>query len=813
MFGGAAIAGLAYIQYQAQQAGSYAADVFRQGSEAAGSMIGGFFGQVKGAAEQTRNGFERTTDGMEIPSWLRSWLPGKEHGLSSGGSSGPNGQDPKQSRSGGAVAAAGATTAAFGFEQSPDEDERSKEEVSKDEHMMDLTKKMIEIRGMLRDVEQSENLTLPSIVVIGSQSSGKSSVLEAIVGHEFLPKGDNMVTRRPIEMTLINTPHSRHEYGEVGNERITDFAEIQKRLTRLNLDVPRSVCVSDDPIQLKIYSPNIPDLTLIDLPGYIQVIGADQPRDLDHKIHELCDRYIRSPNIILAISPADVDLANSAAIRASKHIDPRGQRTIGVITKMDLVEPDRGRSMLTNSNYRLREGYVGVVSRIPPRATGFFSRNTGNLTSVIAKNEAQYFSEHPEEFGPQSHLMVGTTTLRKKLTEVLEQAMSSRLEITRRDIQSKLAQTNKRFYRQYNNELISPQGYLNKILDAFKHRFDDFANGFRSAKVEDLTRTELHRKVLEILAEQYWNEVFDKPSDRLDSLSNLAEIDPRFAANKVQESSALLTRLGIGDVATDATISALASEVDGLLASSAFINHPLASEKVKDATTETLASLRDRTSETVETRIKPYKRRPNVQFANWSASRKRVTKLLEDEQQLYEAKLKALESHPMIESKRQLQDVMTFVERTSKKGNSYSTVSSSGGYTEDVVTVGCAAVFLQDRIDYLRKRRAFLSKQCSNPGKPPLGNAPICPEVFLDLVAEKLTTSSTEFLEEELLEGFYKELPRQLDTRFKDMSPEEVEVLISEDPSTRNHWDIIKRKQLLERVLEEIERLRPSGRR
>ena len=813
MFGGAAIAGLAYIQYQAQQAGSYAADVFRQGSEAAGSMIGGFFGQVKGAAEQTRNGFEKTTDGMEIPSWLRSWIPGKGDGLSSGGSSGPNGQDPKQSKSGGAVAAAGATTAAFGFQQSPEDDERSQEEVSKDEHMMDLTKKMIEIRGMLRDVEQSENLTLPSIVVIGSQSSGKSSVLEAIVGHEFLPKGDNMVTRRPIEMTLINTPHSQEDYGEVGNERITDFAEIQRRLTKLNLDVPRSVCVSDDPIQLKIYSPNIPDLTLIDLPGYIQVIGADQPRDLDHKIHELCDRYIRSPNIILAISPADVDLANSAAIRASKSIDPRGQRTIGVITKMDLVVPDRGRSMLTNSNYRLREGYVGVISRIPPRPTGFFSRNTGNLTSAIAKNEAQYFSEHPEEFGPQSHLMIGTTTLRKKLTQVLEQAMSSRLEITRRDIQSKLAQTNKRFYRQYNNELISPQGYLNKILDAFKHRFDDFANGFRSAKVEDLTRMELDRKVLEILAEQYWNEVFDKPSDRLDSLSNLAEIDPRFAANKVQESSALLTRLGIGDVATDATISALASEVDGLLASSAFTNHPLASEKVKDATTETLASLRDRTSETVETRIKPYKRRPNVQFANWSASRKRVTKLLEDEQQLYEAKLKALESHPMIESKRQLQDVMTFVERTSKKGNNYSNVSSSGGYTDDVVTVGCAAVFLQDRIDYLRKRRTFLSKQCSNPGKPPLGNAPICPEVFLDLVAEKLTTSSTEFLEEELLEGFYKELPRQLDTRFKDMSPEEVEILISEDPNTRNHWDIIKRKQLLERVLEEIERLRPSGRR
>ena len=812
MFGGAAIAGLAYVQYQAQQAGGYAMDVLRQGSETASSFAGSIFDQAKLVAEQTRIGLDRTTDGVELPRWLRSLFSGNADQIGGRGPSGPKGGEPRQSQAG--AAAAGATAAAFGIQSSPGEDERSQEEVTKDEHMMDLTKKMIEIRGMLRDVDQSENLTLPSIVVIGSQSSGKSSVLEAIVGHEFLPKGDNMVTRRPIEMTLVNTPDSREEYGEIDTEKISDFAEIQRRLTRLNLDVPQSLCVSDDPIQLKIYSPNIPDLSLIDLPGYIQVIGANQPKDLEQKICELCDRYIRSPNIILAISPADVDLANSAAIRASKLIDPRGQRTIGVITKMDLVDPIRGRSMLSNPNYRLREGYVGVVSRIPPRSTSFFSRNTGNLTSAIIKNETQYFSEHPEDFGPQNQLMVGTVTLRKKLTEILEQAMSSRLEITRKDIRNKLAQTNKKFYRQYNNESISPQGYLNKMLDAFKHRFDDFADGFRSEQVEELTRVELDRKVLEILSEQYWNEVFDKPSDRLDSLSNLNEVDPRFAANKVQESSALLTRLGIGDVATDATMAALASKVENILASSAFANHPLASGIVRDATAETLSSLRERTSETVETRIKPYKRRPNVQFANWPTSRKRAMKLLEDEQQLYEAKLKALESHPMIESKRQLQDVMTFVERTSRRDQTRDSFNSgSGGYTDDIVTVGCAAVFLKDRIDYLRKRRSFVSKQCSNPGKPPLGNAPICPEVFLDLVAEKLTLSSTEFLEEEMLEGFYKEFPRQLDARFMGLEPKDIETLVSEDPNTKNHWDIINRKQLLERVLEEIERLRPSERR
>lgn len=217
-----------------------------------------------------------------------------------------------------------------------------------------LTRKMIEIRNILQTVGQSGTLTLPSIVVIGSQSSGKSSVLEAIVGHEFLPKGTNMVTRRPIELTLVNTPNAQSEYGEfpaLGLGKITDFSQIQRTLTDLNLAVPERDCVSDDPIKLTIYSPNVPDLSLIDLPGYIQVAGKDQPPELKQKIADLCDKYIQPPNVILAISAADVDLANSTALRASRRVDPRGERTIGVITKMDLVDPERGFSILSDQKY------------------------------------------------------------------------------------------------------------------------------------------------------------------------------------------------------------------------------------------------------------------------------------------------------------------------------------------------------------------------------------------------------------------------------------------------------------------------------
>ena len=386
MFGAAMLGGLAYLQYQAAQAGTYAMDTLRKGKEMASGAAGGLFGGMQSVAEQTKTGWERTKKGIELPVWMKGLFEGERSEGSSQG--GPGGEPPPNQSRAGAAAVAG-TGAAFGYTMSPEEDDRSGEEGARDDQMMMLTKKMIEIRSILQVVGQSNALILPSIVVIGSQSSGKSSVLEAIVGHEFLPKGSNMITRRPIELTLVNTPDAHAEYGEfpaLGLGKITDFASIQKTLTDLNLAVPAKDCVSDDPIQLSIYSPNVPDLSLIDLPGYIQVSGLDQPPELKQKIADLCDKYIQPPNVILAISAADVDLANSTALRASRRVDPRGERTIGVVTKMDLVEPTRGASILGDRKYPLRLGYVGVVSRVPPTAGGLFSRGSGNITSTITKN-------------------------------------------------------------------------------------------------------------------------------------------------------------------------------------------------------------------------------------------------------------------------------------------------------------------------------------------------------------------------------------------------------------------------------------------
>ena len=634
-------------------------------------VTGSIFDGAKDITGQTKTGWERTKENIELPIWLQRILQVGEGPLGKGGSSENGGEPPKQSRGSGVLVGAAGTAAALGYTQSPEDDERPGPEVAKDDQMMMLTKKMIEIRSILQVVEQSDALVLPSIVVIGSQSSGKSSVLEAVVGHEFLPKGSNMITRRPIELTLVNTPDAHAEYGEfpaLGLGKITDFSHIQKTLTDLNLAVPAAACVSDDPIQLSIYSPNVPDLSLIDLPGYIQVSGADQPPELKQKIADPCDKYIQPPNVILAISAADVDLANSTALRASRRVDPRGERTIGVVTKMDLVDAARGASILSDRKYPLRLGYVGVISRVP-QSTGLFSRGSGNITNAVTKNETTFFSAHSAEFGSDSGLAVGTTTLRKKLMHVLEQTMASSLQGTSDAIHQELEEATYEFKVQYNDRPLSAESYLAESLDAFKHSFKEFAQSFGRAQVRELLKEELDQRVLDLLAQRYWNKpISDLSPSPLepDSLQDLPRADNEslYWLRKLDASTSSLTKSGIGRLATTVVANALQSEVDRLIAQSTFAAHPFARQAITGASAGILNERFYSTSDQVENCIKPYKYEIEVEDAEWAKGRQNVSDVLRKELKACTAAVQAAEANAG--GKKKLRDIMAFIDRLRK---------------------------------------------------------------------------------------------------------------------------------------------------
>lgn len=822
MFGAAMIGGIAYLQYQAAQAGTWAVDTFGKAKDAATSTASGAYEGLSGIFAQVGRGWDKTKEdvkgvNVEMPGWMRDIYEGRtgeEGGAGGGGGGGPN--EPKRSSVGAGVAGAGAATAgAFALDADGQEDGRTEDVAARDDQMMMLTRKMIEIRSLLQTIGQSESLTLPSIVVVGSQSSGKSSVLEAIVGHEFLPKGSNMVTRRPIELTLVNTPNAHAEYGEfpaLGLGKITDFSQIQKTLTDLNLAVPEKECVSDDPIQLRISSPNVPDLSLIDLPGYIQVEAFDQPTELKVKIQELCEKYIQPPNVILAISAADVDLANSTALRASRRVDPRGERTIGVVTKMDLVEPQRGAQILNDRNYPLKLGYVGVVCKIPQESRSLFKRGSANILNAITKNESAYFNAHPEAFGDESRVLTGTPSLRKKLMHVLENTMSAALVSTSEKVQRELAETTYEFKVQYNERPLSAESYLAESLDAFKHSFKSFTDSFGRREVREIVKSELDQQVLNLLAQRYWNKPVESltPEEGETVLTALEELpktkndDMELWKLKCDASTSTLTKLGIGRLATTITAQALQESVQSLIQNSTFSNHPFAVNAIREASEGILRELSWETADELEICVKPYKYRVEVDDAEWRRGRDNIIDVLKRELKDCEAATRSVEEQ--IGGRRKAKDVTGFIDRVRNgtvvlEGDG---VGGAGGFSAALLEKGREALFLRDRSEILKMRLAAAkSRQCSTPA-----NKYHCPEVFLDAVASQLTSTADLFLDAELLSKFYYQFPRKLEQEFRSLDDSTVERFAREDPKVRKHLDLVRRKDGLEHVLKEMDSLR-----
>ncbi|VDM23323.1 unnamed protein product [Hydatigera taeniaeformis] len=243
---------------------------------------------------------------------------------------------------------------------------------------------LIPVINKLQDVFNtvgSESLQLPQIVVIGSQSSGKSSVLENIVGRDFLPRGSGIVTRRPLVLQLVHVDEGedvvRKEEGDgvstewakflhKKSEVFVDFdlvrEEIAKETARL---VGNGKMVSSEAIHLKIYSPKVLNLTLVDLPGITKVPVGDQPEDIENQINALCLHYISNPNcIILAVTPANADMATSESLKLAKEVDPEGRRTLCVLTKLDLMDHGTdAHDLLMNRVVPVKLGIIGVVNR------------------------------------------------------------------------------------------------------------------------------------------------------------------------------------------------------------------------------------------------------------------------------------------------------------------------------------------------------------------------------------------------------------------------------------------------------------------
>jgi GTP-binding protein EngB required for normal cell division len=300
------------------------------------------------------------------------------------------------------------------------------------------TRNLLDIVDNLRSQGISKYIDLPEIIVCGEQSSGKSSVLEAISGVTF-PSKDNLCTRfatelilrrgppSPIKICII--PGSNEERSPEEKIRLSEFKReisvsaedlelnevIESAKVAMGIDDSNKV-FSSDILRLELSGPEQPHLTLVDLPGLFQAGSRTQSDEDSDTVKSLVLSYMRSPrSIVLAVVSAKNDFNNQAITKYSREIDPNGLRTLGLITKPDTL--DKGSDserffveLAQNKEVNFRLGWHVLRNR--DYATRNSTLNERNFKEEEFFASGIWTSLHPTQ--------VGIHSLKPRLSKILK---------------------------------------------------------------------------------------------------------------------------------------------------------------------------------------------------------------------------------------------------------------------------------------------------------------------------------------------------------------------------------------------------------
>ena len=331
-------------------------------------------------------------------------------------------------------------------------------------------KDILKIASILNNSQayiDTQLVNLPKLVVVGTQSSGKSSLLNAITGMDILPVGKSMTTRTPLHLELIqSSSETRVEFGRYTDTHWNTEKRIAIQHPSLtpeqrdcirneielltNIHAGQGMNISPTPIFIKIYAPCVPNLHLVDLPGLTSVAITErgQPRDIKDQIIQLVQSYIVQPNaILLAVITARPDIEADMAMEIVKVADPKGVRTVGILTKLDLMNEDAdvGAYLENNvsSDLRLKYGYFGIrnrgfVSAVSQPNTPLSSTITQLSIPEIIQNEKSYFASHSVYRQDKYKARLGIPNLCQSLSSILIYNIKLCLPVVLQNIQHQL---------------------------------------------------------------------------------------------------------------------------------------------------------------------------------------------------------------------------------------------------------------------------------------------------------------------------------------------------------------------------------------
>ncbi|KAF9975629.1 hypothetical protein BGZ73_000643 [Actinomortierella ambigua] len=283
-------------------------------------------------------------------------------------------------------------------------------------------------------------LSVPQIAIVGDQSTGKSSVLEAVTKLSF-PRDKNTCTRFATQVTL------RRDIQVTGGDRLTahiededdfneKYHEIEVEHDTFDIVIREAVKVlcrftqiSDKVLELTLTGPTQSPLTIIDLPGYIRTTINGQEADMPEKIEAINAKYIQDPRtIILAVHPANVDLNNSTALGKAGKVDPNGERTITILTRPDEIpeglEEDVVETVLNNRK-AMKLGYLVM------RNASY--RELGHSWEWARDREAQFFRESSVWHRVPANLK-GRESVKRFLGDLLYEHIKKEVPLLKKEI-------------------------------------------------------------------------------------------------------------------------------------------------------------------------------------------------------------------------------------------------------------------------------------------------------------------------------------------------------------------------------------------
>lgn len=352
---------------------------------------------------------------------------------------------------------------------------------------------------VLHRVQQllGHSFRFPRVVMVGDQSVGKTSVVESIIGADISVKDQAMATRRPLLLTLINIPHGPLYAQFRDGEKMHDLKDVRERIEAENSVTEGDI--SNSPIELTIFGSHVFDTILIDLPGFIMAPERHQASDLPEQIQRMNLGYLNDPqNILAVVNSATADPATSLALREAYRADASGDRSLGIVTKIDLCSKNATNAagllrMLKNETLPLGLGRIGIRCR-----TNEEQKDNVDFDTVIEREKEWIDSSG---FTKDPNVRLGVPLLRRVLSETLIEKVSSELPaiIRRLDVKIAKAKENEDFLSRLAGE--TNMRAVAKELEYLVNQLHPSADA--RADFEKLLRNEILDKCDEITAKAF----------------------------------------------------------------------------------------------------------------------------------------------------------------------------------------------------------------------------------------------------------------------------------------------------------------------